>query len=229
MKRVVIIGLLLALVSVMAGACGAEKVREVSPEVDASISDAELQDLQSIARQKGISLQAAIDRYAWNDNFALMVTKISKEFPAAFAGAEIVDAGHAWIAFEGRAPEAARDMIDTFSSNHSGVSVEVRAALGFTEVELQRAIEAVHFAVLEAPEVRDASTWFDYATGQIRTNVVLESTASDSVLDDLGAIAAKNLIDATRADIINSITTSVVRSNSPVTGGNESNTEHLGR
>ncbi|MDY6911284.1 MAG: hypothetical protein SVM79_02865 [Chloroflexota bacterium] len=63
MKRVVIVGLLLALVSVMAGACGEEKAREVPPEVDDSISDAELQDLQSIARQKGISLQAAIDRF----------------------------------------------------------------------------------------------------------------------------------------------------------------------
>ncbi|MDY6912375.1 MAG: hypothetical protein SVM79_08480 [Chloroflexota bacterium] len=229
MKKVVIIGLLLALVSVMVGACGAEKVREAPPEVDASISDAELQDLQSIASQKGISLQAAIDRYAWNDNFALAVAKIREAAPAAFAGAEIVDAGHAWVAFAGRAPEAARDIIDTFSSSHSGVSVEVRADLGFTEVELERAIVAVHFAVLEATEVRDASTSFDSATGQIRTSVVLESTASDSVLDDLAAIAAKNLIDATRADILNSITTSVIRSNSPVTGGNESSTEHLGR
>ncbi|MDY6911283.1 MAG: hypothetical protein SVM79_02860 [Chloroflexota bacterium] len=158
----------------------------------------------------------------------MAVAKIREAAPAAFAGAEIVDASHAWVAFAGRAPEAALQIIDTFSSCHSGVSVEVRADPGFTEVELQRAIEAVHFAVLEAPEVRDASTSFDYATGQIKTNVVLESTASDSVLDDLGAIAAKNLIDATREDIINSITTSVVRSNSPVTGAMRATLSILG-
>ena len=192
-----------------------------APEIDDPPSDAELRDLQHIASQEGISLLEAIDRYAWNDNFALAVEKIREAVPAAFTGSEIVDAGHAWVAFTGPAPEAALDIIDTFTSSHSGVSVEVRTELGFSEVELQRAIEAVHYAVLGAPEVRDASTSFDSATGQIRTTVVLESTASDSVLDDLRAVAEKNLIDATRTDILNSITTSVVRSDSQVLGGDE--------
>ena len=109
-------------------------------------------------------------------NFALAVAKIREAFPEAFARVEIVDASHAWVGFAGRAPEAARDIVDTFSSSHSGVSVEVRNDLGFTEVEIERAIEAVHYAVLEAPEVRDASTSFDFATGQIRTIVVLANT-----------------------------------------------------
>ncbi len=190
-------------------------------EIDDPPSDAELRDLQHIASQEGISLQEAIDRYAWNDNFALAVEKIREAVPAAFTGSEIVDAGHAWVAFTGPAPEAALDIIDTFTSSHSGVSVEVRTELGFSEVELQRAIEAVHYAVLGAPEVRDASTSFDSATGQIRTTVALESTASDSVLDDLRAVAEKNLIDATRTDILNSITTSVVRSDREVLSGDE--------
>ena len=101
------------------------------------------------------------------------------------------------------------------------VLILARTDLGFTEVELERAIEAVHFAVLGAPEVRDASTSFDFGAGQIRTTVILESTASDSVLDDLRAVAVKNLIDATRADILNSMTTSVVRSNREVIGGSD--------
>ncbi len=184
--------------------------------------------MQTVASQEGISLQTAIDRYAWNDNFALAVAKIREASPAAFAGAEIVDAGHAWVSFTGPAPEAALDIVDTFTSSHSGVSVEVHTGLGFGEVELQRAIEAVHYAVLEAPEVRDASTSFDSATGQIRTTVVLESTASDSVLVDLRAVAAKNLIDATRTDILNSITASVVRSDREDIGGDDSNTENPG-
>ncbi|MFP3974869.1 MAG: S1 family peptidase [Dehalococcoidia bacterium] len=211
-----------------AGLDGSSVPEAAPPEIDDPISDAELQDLQAIASQKGISLQAAIDRYAWNDNFALAVAKIREASPATFARAEIVDAGHAWVGFAGPAPEAAREMIDAFGNNHSGVSVSVRIDLGFTEVELERAIEAVHFAVLETPEVCDASTSFDFATGQITTSIVLEGTASDSVLDDLEAIAAKNLTDATRPDILNSITVSVVRSNHNVTGGVESNAEHLG-
>ncbi len=202
---------------------------ESPPEIDDPVSDAELQDLQSVADQTSISLQAAIDRYAWNDNFALAVAKIREASPAAFAGAEIVDTGHAWVAFAGPAPESARDIIGTFRSSHSGVSVEVRDNLGFTEVELERAIEAVHFAVLKAPEVRDAVTSFNFATGQIRTIVVLESTTSDSVLDDLQTVASKDLIDATRADILNSIKVSVVRSDREVLGGADSSTEYQGR
>ena len=196
------------------------------PGIDDAISDAELQDLQTVASQSGISLQEAIDRYAWNDNFAFAVSEIREASPEAFARAEIVDGDRAWVGFAGDVPQAALDIIDTFRSSHSGVRVEVRTDLGFTEVELQSAIQAVHSAVFEAPEVRDAATSFDFATGQITTTVVLESTASGSVIDDLRTVAAAKLTDATRADIVNSITTSVVRSDQQVLGGYDSNTEH---
>ena len=191
------------------------------PEIDDSPNAAELRDLQDFASEHGISLHAATDRYAWNDNFALSVARIREAAPAAFAGAEIVDAGHAWVAFSGPIPQVAQDIIDTFTNGHSGVSVQVRTNLGFSEVELQRGIEAVHYAVFEAPEVRDASTSFDFATGQITTTVVLESAPSESALDNLRAIAAANLTDATRADIVNSITTTVVRSDQQVLSGYE--------
>ena len=112
-------------------------------------------------------------------------------------------------------------MIERFTSSHSGVSVEVRTNLGFTEVEKKRALEAVHFAVMETPEVLDAVTYFDFETHQIRSTVLLKGTASDSVLDDLNALATESLTDAIREDILNSITISVVRSESPVLGGDE--------
>ena len=96
----------------------------------------------------------------------------------------------------------------------------------FSEAELEEAIPAVHYAVLKAHGVLDANTSFDSATGQIRTIVVLESTASDSVVDDLRAIAEKRLIDVTRPDILDSITISVVRSEVPVLGRDESNTNY---
>ena len=188
------------------------------PKVDDSISDAELRDLQTVADQFGISLEAAIERYAWNDNFALAVAGIRGSFPEAFAGAEIVDAHNAWIAFKGAAPEAAREMIDAFSDSHSGVSVDVRTNMSFSETELQKGIPAVHYAVLERPEVRDAVTSHDYATGKITVLVVLEDTASDSVLNDLRVVAEQSLIDATREDILDSISISLVRSTHPVGG-----------
>ena len=225
----ILIILIVAIGASIAAGNSPEPVPEVPPPgIGDPISDAELEDLQAVANHYGISLQAAIDRYAWNDNFSLAVAKIRASSPLAFTTAEIVGADHAWVGFASSVPRVARDIIDIFSRSHSRITVEVRADLGFTEVELERAIEAVHYAVFAASEVRDASTWFDYATGLIRTNVVLEDAASDSVLDDLQELAAQNLTQATRADIVNSITTLVVRSDRDVLGGDESSTEHLG-
>ena len=201
---------------------------EDSDNGDSGISSAELEDLQTVADQYGISLQEAIDRYAWNDDFVLAVTQIREAFPNAFAGAEIVDNNGAWIAFAGQIPSSARAIIEAFSGTNSGISVEARANLGFTEVELQSAIEAAHFAVLESTQVLDASTLFDYATGQITTNVVLDAKAADSVLEDLQASAEDNIANSTRADIINSISTSVVRSDHSILGVTDNNSEHLG-
>ena len=65
------------------------------PEIDDPPSSAELEDLQSVADRKGITLQEAIDRYAWNDNFALAVSGIRQAFPEDFTGSEFVDVGHA--------------------------------------------------------------------------------------------------------------------------------------
>ena len=81
--------------------------------------------------------------------------------------------------------------------------------------------------MFETPEVRDAATSYDFETGQITTTVVLESTAPSSALDDLRVVASEKLIDAAGVDL-DSITTSVIRSNSPVIGSNDSNSEHLG-
>ena len=195
------------------------------PEIDDPPNTAELSDLQAIADRKGITLQEAIDLYGWHGRFALAVSRIREAAPSTFAGAEIVDGAHAWIAFTGRPPKAALDIVELFRSSHSGVSVEVRTDLGFSEAELQEGIPAVHYAVLKAHGVLDANTSFDSATGQIRTIVVLEATASDSLLDDLRAIATDRLIEVTRPDILDSIAISVIRSRGPVLGGDESNSD----
>ena len=188
----------------------------VPPEIRDAVSDAELQDLQAVAEQYGMTLQEAFDRYAWNDNFSRAVSRVREAAPETFAGAEIVDGSHAWIAFTGPPPKAALDIIDTFTSSHSGVAVEVRTSRSVTEAELETAIPAVHYAVFKAPGVLNANTSFDTATSQIEMLVVLESTASDSVLDDLRTIAEKRLIEVTRPDILDSISISIVRSKNPV-------------
>ena len=189
------------------------------PEIGDPPSPEELSDLQAIADRKGISLQEAIDQYGWHDNFSLAVSRIRAVTPGTYAGAEIVDGAHAWIGFTGHPPKAALDILELFRSSHGRVSVEVRIDLEFSEAELEEAIPAVHYAVLQASGVLDASTSFDSEKRQIRTTVVLEDTASDSRLDDLHTIATKRLIDVTRPDILDSITISMVRSKGPVSGG----------
>ena len=210
-----------------AGDDGTPLPEAAPPEIDDPPSDAELQDLQAIADRDGVSLQEAIDRYAWRDNFSLTTSRIREAAPADFAGAEITGPGHAWIAFAGQPPKSALDILDIFRNSHSGVSVEVRTGLGYSEAELQKAIPAVHYAVLRSPGVRNASTSFDSSTDQIRTVVALELTASPSILSNLRAIATQRLIEETRPDITNSITVSVVRSKFGVLGGADSMTENL--
>ena len=210
-----------------AGDGGTPLPEAAPPEIDDPPSAAELEDLQFIASREGISLQEAIDRYAWHDNFSKMASTIREVTPQDFAGAEIVGPRHARIAFAGQPPKAALDILDIFTSSHSGVSVEVRTGLGYSEVELEKAIPAVHYTVLRSPGVRNASTSFDSSTAQIKTVVVLELTASASVLDNLQAIATQRLIDETRPDILNTISVSVVRSKFGVLGGVDSIAENL--
>ena len=209
------------------GGDGTPLPEETTTKIDDPPSDAELQDLQALADRDGISLQEAIDRYAWHDNFSKMASTIREVAPEAFAGAEILGPRQARIAFAGQPSKTALNILDIFRNSHGGVSVEVRTGLGYSEAELERAIPAVHYAVLRSPGVRDATTSFDSSTGQIRTIVALELTASPSVLNDLRAIATQRLIEETRPDILNTISVSVVRSNFGVLGGVDSMTENL--
>ena len=193
----------------------------VPPDIREAVSDAELQDLQAVAEQYGMTLREAFDRYAWNDDFSREVRKIREAAPETFAGAEIVDANNAWIAFTGAPPKAALDIIDAFNSEHGGVSVEVRTGQQITEAELEEAIPAVHYAVYKSPGVLNASTSFESETGEIVLVVVLENTAPDSVLDDLRAIAEQRLVEVTRPDILDSVSVSVVRSKTPILGSDD--------
>ena len=181
-----------------------------------AVSDAELQDLQAVAEQYGMTLQEAFDRYAWNDNFSRAVQRIREAAPESFAGAVIVDATNAWIAFKGTPPRAALDIVDNFANTHSSISVEVRTGQKLTEAELEEAITEVHDTLRKAPEVIDIITGFDPRINQVESTVLLKNTTPDSVVDDLQAIAEKRLIEETRPDILDSISISVTRSTSPV-------------
>ena len=180
------------------------------PEIDDPPNAAELEDLQFIADQEGISLQEAIDRYGWHDNFSLAASRIREAAPDTFAGAEIVDGTNAWIAFTGHPPKEALDIIDIFTGSHSGVAVEVRTDRSITQAEISDAVPAVHYALNDADGVRIAHATFNRHTAQMESRVMLESADTETTLDDLRAIATERLIAVTRPDILDSISLSVV-------------------
>ena len=198
------------------------------PKISDPPSDAELRDLETVAAHYGISIEAAIERYAWNDNFALVVADIRASLPDAFAGAEIVDATNAWISFKGDIPSIAYDFIATFTDSHDRISVEMRSNAGFSEAELVQAIAAAHYAVLEQPEVRTASTSHDFGSGVITTIAVIDENVPNSVLEEFRIHAEQQIVNSTRTDILNQLDVSLIRSERPIIGGLDNGSEHLG-
>ncbi|MCA1783978.1 MAG: hypothetical protein LC679_17965 [Intrasporangiaceae bacterium] len=188
------------------------------PEMVESISDTEMQDLQALADQKGISLDTAIVHYAWRDDFSFAVQEIQQTYPEVYAGAEIGGLDDVWVAFTGPAPAGVLDIVDEFNHRFEnlGMTVEVRADGAVTEAQLTEAIKRVHRGVLGAPEVADASTTYDRQAGQITTRVVLEDGAPSTAIEDLQDVAEKSLMDAVGKDVAEEVTVSVQRSYLPL-------------
>jgi len=197
-----------------------------TPQIGDSTNDAELADLKTLAAQKGMSLDAASDRYAWTDNLSLAVQKIRQEMPEAFSGAAIVDKQSAWVAFAENAPEAALEIISAFQAAHAGVTIKLRSNFGFTEAEIQKAITTVHYAVFDTDGIRDATTSFDYGARQITTVVAFEGAAIS--LEDLRARAASELANAGLGSLRDEVSLEIVPSDLLTLGGTTSDTEHIG-
>ena len=174
-----------------------------------SHGDAELDDLQFVATEMGISLQETIARYSWNDDFARIVSDIRDAFPQDFAGAAITGNTEAWVAFAGQTPSAAQGIVDTFGTNFPGVSVELRTDMGFTEQEIENAIPGAHYAVLESAGVLDAASSFDHDRRQISVTAQMDGTNSVTALGVLQRAAENGVTGATRADMLDVISVSV--------------------
>ena len=104
------------------------------PSID---SPAELNDLQHIAVQYGITLDESIARYAWRDDFSEMVTAIEKENPDSVVDAASTSGSSARIKFSGSISANARNAIDKFKSENPHVTVSLQTGKdpGFTKRE----------------------------------------------------------------------------------------------
>lgn len=181
------------------------------------ISAALLEQLTWQAEQEGISVDKAIEKYAWQGPLAYLVNEIRQDYPNDFAGARIEDDLSAWIAFSGTAPAGAVSSIRAFPR-----AVRIIENRGFTEAGLNQRLHSVHDSVMANDKVETALSTYDLATGQLEVTVAVE----DSV--DTPA-QKKGLLDLLRTELpvgsVANVGTSDVNLNivSDMMGGDESN------
>lgn len=164
------------------------------PTIESGPNEAELQDLATIAKQEGITLDRAIARYAWNDNFTVALEEI-RAIGGDLAEAAITEDGTAWVAFAGEVPVEAVDILARFTAAHPAVDLDVRTAAGFTETAFEDALVRVHTSVYDMPGVMEAVTSYDRPTRQIVTTVSLPSGADPDLVATLQTVSAARLAD----------------------------------
>ena len=193
-----------------------------------ALNDAMLNDINAIAKAEGISNQAAVDNYAWHNDFALMVSDVRASSPGGFTAGGISGDSAAWVAFAGAVPQEASGHIGRFRGQYPSVNVETISDAGFTEAESSAALQAAHYAVMNSPDVTDAGSSFDFQSRKIdiTANVGTDSPPG-SLVPGLRKSAETAVTNATKPDMLDYISVSVVGSDSP-TGGTDSNDKHWG-
>lgn len=156
-----------------AGEISPSEVNPVTRFAAGDIPDERRKQLAWQAEQEGISLDAAIEKYAWQSPLAYLVNEIREEFPGDFAGARIEDDLSAWIAFSGVAPADAITSIRAFPR-----AVRIIENRGFTEAGLDRRLEVVHRSVMNNDRVESAISTYDIATGRLTVDIALENAES---------------------------------------------------
>ena len=174
-------------------------------------SPAELDDLQFIAIQDGITLDESIALHAWRDDFSRMVTAIEDDDPDSVVHAAITGGSSAHIKFSGSISGNARKAIDKFKSEnpHVAISLQTGKDPGFTRREADEAVVGAHFAVLAEDGVQDIVTYYDSDTIEIVVTVQMATPPSSEKLSSLEKAAERGAAEATRPDITDSLAISL--------------------
>lgn len=137
------------------------------------VSEALREDLEGVAEEMGISLEEAIRRYGWHNDFADLAHRIRTAYPRDFSAVAIGDDDKPWISFARKAPAAAVAAISGFV-----VPVRIVENSGFTEVEMNRRLEAIHRSVVSDERITDAISGYDIVTGVFDVTVTLAGAES---------------------------------------------------
>ena len=174
-------------------------------------SPAEVNDLQFIANQDGITLDESIMRFAWRDDFSKMVTAIEKENPDSVVDVAMTSGSSAWIKFSGSISGNARNAIDKFQSENPHVTVSLQTGKdpGFTKREAEEAVVGTHLAVMAEDGVQNSVTFYDSDAVRIVVTVQMATPPSGEKLSSLEKAAERGAAEATRPDITDSLTISL--------------------
>ena len=174
-------------------------------------SVAELRDLETVAYQYGISLDESIARYAWGDDFSMIVSAIRDDDPDSVVDAAITGGSSAHIKVSGSISGSAQDAIDKFKSEnpHVEVSLQVGRDPGFTRREADEAVVGAHFAVMAEDGVQDSVTYYDSDAVEIVVTVQMATRPSGEKLSSLEKAAERGAAEATRSDITDSLAISL--------------------
>lgn len=122
-----------------------------------------LEDLMWIAADRGISVEEAIFRYGWQQQFGQITEQLRAAHPDEVADARIVDDGcAARIAFRSAVPELAGRLVQSLP-----VPVELIGDRGYHEEELVSVLHEVYPRIYEHPKVANAAGGPDSATGVV--------------------------------------------------------------
>lgn len=196
------------------------------PTIESDPNEAELEDLATIAEQERIPLDRAITRYAWNDNFTVVLEEI-RAVSGDLAEAAMTEDGTAWVAFAEEVPVEAIGILARFRAAYPAVDLDVRTGAGFTESALEDALVRVHTAVYDTPGVKEAVTSYDRPTRQIVTTVSLLRGVNPDLVSTLRTVSAARLADDGGRGIGDVLETRVVLQNAGLTR-DESSSYHYG-
>ncbi|MBT2233214.1 S1 family peptidase [Nonomuraea sp. NEAU-A123] len=140
---------------------------------------AELIDLNRLATSRGISLEEAIDRYAWVPAVDKVGIQLNKDFPEALSGITFTNEGRSLhIGFKGEIPRAAINLAKTLPGE-----VEFIGGKGFSEAEL-KSVRDTRFKVLAGrPEVEALGGGYDIETGRVTFKAQLRPSISATEKD----------------------------------------------
>ena len=149
-RTAVLLGLLVLL--------AAQAFMGTSSSATGAVSDAEREDMTTLAAHLGINLEEAIRGYSWRDDLSEVIAMIEELYPDDLSSSAKTSPTGAWISFAGEVPAGVRPMLKQFNDTYPHVSVELRADAGYSRKEKAEAIKAVHYTVLGHEKGLDAGS-----------------------------------------------------------------------